>query len=40
MRTFHYYGRRAFIESLIMSDLPVGWAIDWVLDGPGPSLGL
>jgi len=39
MRTFNYCGPRVFIESLVMSNLVVGWAISWVVDGPGPSPG-
>jgi len=40
MRTFHCWGPRIFIELLIMFGLVMGWAIAWVVGGPGPGKGL
>jgi len=36
MHTFNYWGPREMIELLVMLGLLVGWAIAWVVDGPGP----
>jgi len=39
MRTFNYWGPHVFIELLTMSGLIIGWAIAWVVGGPGLGLG-